>query len=251
MTTSILAIVLVFVVILNFWKPSLLAPLVHATGRPILEARGGFLGGLAGTWDFFHSKATLVAENKALHDKASLMTAVEVERDYYKDQNAMLGKLAGRIQENKEQTFAKIISKPGFSPYDTMIIDAGKKDGIAVGDRVLADDDSVLGEVSEVYSQTAIVSLYSSPDRETPVLIGSKSIQAVAVGKGGGNFEIKLPKNTEVAVSDIVTLASTTPKILGTIQVIHTSDTDSFERALFKSSVDISALSLVVIEKHQ
>jgi hypothetical protein len=79
--------------------------------------------------------------------------------------------------------------------------------------------------------------------------VGVNSIQSIAIGKGGGNFEIKLPKNTQIQVGDTVSLASTTTKIIGSIQFINTSPTDSFERALFKNVADVTMLSYVMIEK--
>ena len=235
---------------LNIWKPHLLTPVLLAGGKPVLEARGGFLGSINSVWQYFHTQGALVAENNTLHDKLALSNAIITERDYYKSENAILQKLVARIQNDKKFTIAKIISKPGFSPYDTLLIDAGVSEGVATGDLVLIDSDSSIGHVSDSFAHTAIVTLFSSPERETAVLVGSKATQALAIGKGGGNFEIKLPKNTEVKVGDIVSMASTSAKIFGTIGVIDTSPTDSFERALFKNDVDVNSLRYIMIEKN-
>jgi cell shape-determining protein MreC len=249
-TTSIIVAVLVIIFALNFFNPNLFSPLLHATGRPIFEARGGILGSINNAWLFFHSKAELVTENNALKQKLALTEAIQAERDYYKNYNAELLRKVGRIIPDQQNTVARIVSKPGFSPYDTIIIDVGKYDGITIGDPVMASESLLLGEVKEVYGRTSLVYLYSSPNHETQVLIGPKAIHALAIGKGGGNFEIKLPRNTEVKVGDTVSYATSSHKIFGTIQVVNISPTDTFERALFKNAADVAELSTVIVEKH-
>jgi cell shape-determining protein MreC len=248
-TIGIVAGVVLLCAVLNIWKPNLFTPVIHATGKPVLEARGGVLGSVSAVWEYLHSKSSLVSQNNDLHEKLALQEAIVAERDYYKQQNLTLQKLVARIQNDKKFTIAKIISKPGFSPYDTIIIDAGKAEGINAGDTILADPDSILGTVSNVFAHTSLVVLYSSPEKETQVLVGPKATQAIASGKGGGNFEIKLPKNTDIVVGDIVSMASTSAKIFGAIGVINASPTDSFERALFKNAADINGLSYIIIEK--
>ncbi len=248
--TGIVGGVLVLAVVLNIWKPHILTPALQTAGGPVLAARGGIGGGFDAVWNYFHFKASLVAENQALKDKLALSDAIKTERDFYKDQNAALEKLATSTTADRKFAIARIISKPGFSPYDTMIVDAGKTAGIKIGDLVLADENSVLGTVSDVSERTSTVVLYSSPDRETPVLIGSSSVESLATGHGAGNFEIKLPKNTQVKEGDTVSLASSTSvMMLGSIEVINASAVDSFERALFKNAADVTALGYVMIEK--
>jgi cell shape-determining protein MreC len=113
----------------------------------------------------------------------------------------------------------------------------------------MADSDTLLGEISQSFKNTSTVLLYSTSEHQTPVLIGTSSLQALAVGRGGGTYEIKLPRNTGVAVGDMVVFASSSAKIMGKIEVINTSATDSFERALFKNLIDVSAISLVTVQK--
>jgi cell shape-determining protein MreC len=248
-TTVVIALVLFTITLLNIFNPSLLTPVVQTVGRPILEARGGFLGGIASAWRFLHGHGVLVGENTALKEKLALMSAIELERDYYKEQNAELLRRVGRMEVDEKRTLARIISKPGFSPYDTIIIDAGKDEGLNPGDHVMADSDTLLGEISQSFKNTSTVLLYSTSEHQTPVLIGTSSLQALAVGRGGGTYEIKLPRNTGVAVGDMVVFASSSAKIMGKIEVINTSATDSFERALFKNLIDVSAISLVTVQK--
>jgi cell shape-determining protein MreC len=248
-TTSVLGIVVACIVLLSASNPNFFTPFLHAAGKPIFEARGGVLGSVNNFWQFLHSKTVLVAENNELKEKVALSDAIALERDYYKYTNAHLLSKMGRKNNEAETTIARIISKPGFSPYDTMIIDVGTEEGVHVHDAVQADDAVLLGEIQEAYSHTSLVVLYSSPGKETPVLIGEKAIQAVALGKGGGNFEIKLPRNTEVQAEDMVALASSSVALFGKIKLVQTSPTDTFERALFTNAVDVHKIGFVMVIK--
>lgn len=248
-TLGIVGAVLICCIVLNIWKPNLFSPMIQAIGKPILEARGGFLGSIGNSWRFLQTKGSLVKENEDLKNNVALYDAVATERDYYKYENDEMSKLVNRIKSDKEKTFVKIISKPGFSPYDTVIVDGGIDQGIKAGDQVFVSDDILIGEIADAYAHTSTVVLYSTAEKETSVLIGTTSIQAIAFGKGGGNFEIKLPRNTGVKIGDIIVMASTTKKIFGTIQYINTSTTDSFERALFKSPVDVTTINFVAVQK--
>jgi cell shape-determining protein MreC len=245
--TGIISGILLLCTILNIWKPNFFTPAILAVGEPVFNARTGILGSINNAWQFVHSKNTLVHENELLKDKVALYDALMQERDYYKDLNAELAHL--RTITADSAVIARILSKPGFSPYDTIIINMGEDNGITVGDKVMAGGASILGEISETFSKTSTVTLYSTPERETVVLIGPKAIQAVAKGKGGGNFEIKLPKNTEVQVGDSVSIASTSANVLGKVQYIHDSPADSFEWALFKNSADVMNLRFVTVQK--
>ncbi len=249
LVVGILAGFILLAVLLNFFSPNFFSPVSHAIFRPVLESESGFWGGVRNVWNVFKSKSDLAAENQALQDKLALLDATAQERDYYKNANDQLLSLADQSSDLFHPIFAKILSKVGFSPYDTMIIDAGGNAGIKTGDKVSADEDIILGFVSKTYAKTAMVTLYSSPGQETPVLIGKHSVQAVAVGKGGGNFEIKLPRNASIAVGDNVSAATSSPALIGSVEYIAVSATDSFERAVLRSAADINNLSFLVILK--
>ncbi len=242
--------VVALILLVSFWKPNVFSPAVHFLGRPFVALHDVVNGSFGFVGSLFADKRSLVAENQNLKQIDVLYQAVTEERDYYQQQNMLLSRIVPAATSSRVVATARVISKPSFSPYDTVIIEGGTDNGIRIGDYVLADDVTLLGMVVEAYGQTSIVDLLSSPDEETKVLIGDKSIQAVATGKGSGDFELKLPRNVDVNNGDVVVAASTTPaRIMGTIQNIVVSPDDSFEKIVFKSPVDISELSYVLIEK--
>lgn len=214
------------------------------TENSSVEVLGGFLG-------YFKTQNALIKENQTLKQDVAYLKVLETERDFYKLEKEKLEELLGRIPEPKEFILARIISKPGFSPYDTIIIDAGAKDAVKDGALVYADGSIVLGHIAGVNDRTSVIKLFSSPEERINVFVGSNGIEAVAIGKGGGTFELKLPRNTDIKEGDLVTMASTTGKIFGTIRYISNSAADAYEKALFKSPIDASDITWVLVEKNK
>jgi cell shape-determining protein MreC len=250
-TLTLVAWVVCFLVIislLSWLSPHLFSGSLQTIGRPFFALRGGFSSVSNSFFGIFRSKNVLLEQNADLTNQLALFEAVKAERDVYKVENEQLQALLRAVPTNHTVVSGRILSKPGFSPYDTVLIDGGTKANMQVGNLVLADDALVVGYISSVAQTTATVMLYSSPEEKLDVFIGSDALQAIATGKGGGNFEIRLPQNAGVKQGDIVTLATSSQKILGTIQVISSSAADSFEQILFKGPVDVSRLHFLLVE---
>ena len=109
----------------------------------------------------------------------------------------------------------------------------------------MANDNVYLGEVSEVDPHSSKVTLYSTPGRKLSVVLGASSISAEAVGIGGGNFNIFLPREVEVKEGDIIVIPSITTNVFGIVEKVNFQDKDSFQTVLFKSPVNISELNFV------
>lgn len=239
----------IFILFLNFFFPHSLSPIVTKIARPFQITENATYEKLGGVLGFFKTHWTLEQENRNLRADLAYMNSIETEMNYYKSQKEELEKILGKISDPKQYVLARILAKPGFSPYDTLVIDSGSKDGVIAGAYVYADGTVLLGHVSSVNNRSAVVKLYSSPEERTNVFVGISGIESVAIGKGGGTFELKLPKNTDVKEGDIVTMASTTGNILGEIMHITNSASDAYEKALFKSPIDVSKITSVLVEK--
>lgn len=142
-----------------------------------------------------------------------------------------------------------ILVKPPKVPYDELIIDIGADQGIMVGNKVLADTNIYIGEIGEVYKYTSRVILYSTPGKKLPVVLGINSIMAEAVGMGGGNFTISLPREIEIREGDIVVIPSITPNVFGIVEKIEVQERDSVQIIYFKNPINISELAMVEVIK--
>jgi cell shape-determining protein MreC len=242
-------LLLAILVLINTVNPNFFSAIAQSVARPVMIVRNATGEGIWNFFGSFRTKAAIINENNELKEKLATLQAVEAERDVYKQENLTLEGLMNRTPEATEQTVARILSKPGYSPFDTMIIDAGKSEGVSEGMIVLAGGGDALGKTSIVNGHTSTVIMYSSPGERTNVFIGETSIEAEAIGKGGGNFEVKLPINSGVAAGDIVVISANPRYVIGKVDLVNVTPADSFEQVLFKGLIDVSHISYVLVEK--
>lgn len=194
---------------------------------------------------YFSSRRELYLENKELKAQIDSMTAKIADRDLLRDENKELKKLLGREDEAK-RVLAMVLAKPSQTPYDTVIIDAGEGAGVSKGDMVVFEN-MVVGEIDDVFLTSSRVTLFSTSGATTTVTVGDIGIDAEAVGLGGGNFEILLPKNSEVSIGDTIYLSDIEPRMFGVVEKIESGTKDAFERVLFKSPVNPFTLTHVEV----
>ncbi len=109
------------------------------------------------------------------------------------------------------------------------------------------DSNLAVGVITEVFSNTSRVTLYSSSAQKNDVLIGQKNIPGVAEGLGGGGFRIKLPQNAGAEVGDTVTIAHFSPIVLGSIATVDGAPGDAFDYLYFKQPINVDRVEFVSV----
>ncbi len=193
----------------------------------------------------FYSKSSLLEENETLKKEIRDISLKLLDRNLLYEENLSLKERLGR-SENVQTVVARVIARPPQSLYDTLVVDAGSKEGIKVGEKVLYGDNIMIGEIAEVFEKNSKVKLFSSSGENINVTVGKQAVPALAVGAGGGNFEIKIPRNTPVSLGDSILAPSIMPHLLGVIEYMEPKESDPFERILFKSP--ISPLEIETVE---
>lgn len=193
----------------------------------------------------FKTKKSLYRENTELKNSLEQLSLQLENQKLITEENLRLKEVLGRIGD-REIVLSRVLAKPNRSLYDTLIIDAGIPDKIKEGDLVFASQ-SVIGKIARTSENSSRVKLFSSPGEEINVNVGEKNIQAVAYGLGVGNLEIRLPKEAEVKEGDIVSSPEIGAEILGTVGHIAKKDSDSFQKILVKTTVNINELGWVEI----
>ena len=181
------------------------------------------------------------AVEKNVRDMSSPPVSMEL-------QNALISELQ---QENFELKYlmqrsvssttllAYILKKPPFSAYDSLVIDVGTDHEVEVGDKVFAAGNILLGEVVEVAGATSKVKLYSSPGEKYEVFIGDEEIQATAEGRGGGSFEVSLPRDVKVTEGDVVTIPSLRVSVFGIVKRVTQDPVRVFSTVFFSQPINI------------
>ena len=100
--------------------------------RPIIS-----LGNSVGTkfktlGSYFFSKNNLYLENQELQDRLAEDEAKRINYDTLLSENISLKEILGRLPAEGagNVVLGAILSKPNQSPYDTLVVDLGEKDGL-------------------------------------------------------------------------------------------------------------------------
>lgn len=183
----------------------------------------------------------LIAENNLLHAALSDRQAIENE-------NIDLRSKLGMMPEKKKKTLAEVLSKPNQIPYDEILISSGVTP-IEKGDKVMVEDNVILGTVVTENAKIAKVELFSSPGEKIPILIGANNLPSVASGLGGGNFLVTLPRDVDVKEGELVKTSIIGQYTLGTIGKIEKAPSDPFQKIYVKLPVNLYELKWVMIQK--
>jgi len=183
-------------------------------------------------------KKILLKENIDLKEKVKEM---EIKSLAYEAQEKESGK--------KDFLYSHVLSRPPQSPYDILIIDNGSENGVGNGMQIVAYEDILVGHIAEVFQNSSRVKLISSPNEETNALLFSLNTPVIVVGRGNGNFEIKIPKSIEANVGEKVMTLGTNPLLLGMVDRIEIQPSDPFQKLYFRFPFNIQELKSVAVKK--
>lgn len=148
------------------------------------------------------SKGALIDENNNLKKRVIELENSLSDREIILKENNDL-KAAVRYKLDTTNVLATVLSKPPFTPFDVMVVDAGSSQGIKIGDRVMIGQ-TYIGTITLVSSNSSQVTLLSSPGTTHEAYLGDDAQPVLLNGKGGGNFETSLPKGSSINVGDMV-----------------------------------------------
>jgi cell shape-determining protein MreC len=221
-----------------------LSALFYKIGHPLWEADSYYGKTLKNFVSYFKTKSSLDYQNNFLkNENAILREKLSIYSETEK-QNLELKELLGRFTE-KKIILAGVLSAPPRSPYDVLIIDAGTRNGIQAGDRVITAGGSVIGEIVSALGDFSRVGLYTSPGRTLSGFLGEKRIPVEVVGIGGGNFEMILPKEEQVVEGESVFLPGLDNELIGTVSNVLTRDVDFLQLATVSAPVNLYELRYV------
>ena len=78
-------------------------------------------------------------------------------------------------------------------------------------------------------------------------MIGTERAAAVAVGRGGGQYEAQLSRDVKVVEGDVVVSPSLNDKAFGIVTGVLSDPTQPFETVLFAPPVNVYQLRWVLV----
>lgn len=179
--------------------------------------------------------AFLEEENSKL--KISLLTQSFV--------NTQIEDYNSELEKKSNGMISKVLNRPPFSPYDTLLILKGDHN-IEVGDVVFIKG-VYIGEIESVDAYTAVVKMRSSSGYKT--LVRVSDLETEAEGKGGGQFYIKVPKDSSVKVGDAVMYPGFDYVLLGSVGQVIEDPVATFKTVYFSIPVSFQEMNFVSVVK--
>ena len=226
---------------IRLWVPYLLPGIFNTIAVPFWRAE---FSSASGSLD---SPGAMLAQNEDLRRQLAdaqvrLQTIQGIESE-----NADLKALMGRASTTP-YILGAVLSRPPFTAYDELIIDAGRDRGISSSSLVYAPGNVAIGRVTEVFADTSRVMLFSSPDETYQVLIGPSHIAALATGRGGGQYQAELSREAKVSEGDAVNSSGLNDRPFGVVTSVLSDPAQPFQTVLFAPPVNVYQLRWVLVD---
>ncbi len=225
--------------------------------RPVLVLGNGLGQKFSDLGSYFISKSSLVAENQTMRFQLNEEEGRMANYDLVVAENESLKEALGRKDAKTNMVLAVILSKPNKSPYDTIVVDAGEEQEIKTGDTVFTLGNVPIGRVAEVYPNSSKIILFSNSGENTQAIVKNKNtttslsgdVYMELVGRGGGNFEMILPRDFILEKGDQATMPGLNSYVLAIAETTISDPRNPFTKALLRSPANIQELKYVQIEK--
>lgn len=238
-TYVVLAFFIIFVLI-SLTMPSVIRTPLELIGAPLwdIDRKIRISDPVSSIFSYFKSRNALMTRIKELENQLLITRALDMEREALKEENNLLNQILGRSDADRKYVFGYVISRPNNTLYDTFILDIGLSHGVHVGDLVMYSGEYIVGEIVRAGEKNSLARLFSSPGVSSNVVIGGL-LASTATGVGGGNFAITLPRDITIEVGMSVRLEREPKTIIGYVGSIERRSSDSFQRVLISSSINI------------
>ncbi len=253
--TIVLLIILVILSNVNIEKLSYIEGAVNKIVVPIQNAFIMVKNKISGDDAFFTNVANLEQENEELKAKISQLEQAQRELEIIKAENTTLKEYMNLTEKyaDYETVPAYIIGKDISNYSNTMIINAGKKDGIEVNMTVIADA-GLVGHVISVSEDSAKVMpiIDSSSSVSATISTTREGIICRGIMDSNNLKAVNIPTDASLVVGENVEtsgMGGIYPKgiLIGTIKEIVNTKNITDRYAVIKAAVDFDSIETVLV----
>ncbi len=195
----------------------------------------------------FRSKKDLLAEIEEIRAGQEANQVRLLRAELLEKENTELRQALGNVWPDESWLVAGVLVRPPSTPYDVLVLDVGSEDGVMVQQLVFGRTGIILGVVQEVLKNQAFVTLFSTPGMSTQVVISGQGVAVAAEGKGGGIYELHVPRDIVITEGDAVVLPGRQTEVLGEIQKIIFDPRDPFQTAFVSAPINFYQERLVYV----
>jgi len=229
---------------MDFFFPQVWADVTIQIAKPFWRGRE-WLGGVIFENTFFESKNKIAEENTELRKENEDLRERMNEIDILRADNQAFRETFGIPSGPSAKAYAVLVH-PSQTPYDILVLDAQQGTKPSLGTRVVSGL-TALGTTVEAGESFIKIDLYSSNARETDGRLLPSGTPLLLVGKGGGNFSVRVPRDMGIGIGDLVVLPGDPAYALARVGSVEESEKDSFKYIRLISPKNIFTLRWVEI----
>lgn len=233
--------------------------IVGIVTTPVQKAFIAVGNGVSGFLGYFSDKKQLISELDALKAENSELRKQINENEASRLENEQLRKMLNLKKNNTnfELETAEVIARNPSNWYNTLTVDKGAADGIAVNQPVVASGNALIGKISEVGTTWSKVTLLTDPDHAAGAQVLRSDEYGVCEGDSSlsaeGSCRLSfVSKNADIIVGDTVVtsgLGGVYPKglVVGKVQKIRPDIQGISQYAVIKPEADFKNIKAVFI----
>lgn len=229
----------------NSWRG-----LLWATAKPIWATSSFISSPFSNIIGYFSSKNNLIAKNLALDEELTSLRLKEADYDVLLKENQNLKDELGR-RSNSQKILSAVLSKPPRSPYDTLLLDVGSSEGVTAGSKVYVGENILVGLVTNITVHTSLVNLFSSGGQKQEAVLSRTGASFTLEGKGGQNFQLEVPKDTDILWGDAFVYPGVSQSVLANVYYIDTSSQGSFKTIYLRIPTNVFSSKYVFVQKSE
>jgi cell shape-determining protein MreC len=214
---------------------------------PLWNSKTFISSGAENLFASLRSKDALISENNKLRENlASDEELIVSLRAIASSRDDLISSFGRSFQSGIP---ASVLVHPPETPYDIILVDAGESLGVRPQSEVTTPEGVSIGIVSDIFSRSARVKLYSTAGERTDAVLERGSMPVTLIGRGGGNLEFTLPRDKAVMVGDRILTPNLAASLVAVVGEIDVSPTDSFKTIFVRSPINPSEIRHVVIKR--
>lgn len=234
-------------------SPGIMKKLVFEVTAPVERGIHSSVDSVGGAWKRYLFLVGLEEENRELR---KTIAALQGEVNYYREMS-LEGSRLRKVLALEDSTVyptiaARVVGNEGSSPFRTILINRGTRDGVKDGLPVISPD-GVVGRVIEASWNYAKILLVTDYNSNIDALVQGSRAQGILQGGGQRLSRLKYVQRTEeVKVGETVVtsgLGGMFPKglMLGTVARADKKDPGLFQTIEVAPSVDFSKIEEVLV----
>lgn len=209
------------------------------------QSRNEMFDGTENFFQAFYGKQQILEENKALEEEIARLKIDNLRVGYLSDERDQLLNIT---QMDGSILPAHILHHGVLGNPDTLLINQGLNNNLAIGNQVFAYENVLIGYVSQVYDHSAEVTLYTKNNERIFGMLYPRASTLEAVGQGKGGFMIETPREVEAEVGDILYSMNENGSIIAVVREIVFDPRDPFKQVYLSYPVNINQIQAVGVK---